>query len=69
MRVAPEEHMEIAFQQRRQQIVGDCAQLKTDVDSYNDNNPFGAYHQLPLDFTDDVAERQQPTKYVPNNPK
>ncbi len=30
MRTAPEEHMEVAFQQRRQQIVGDCTQLKTE---------------------------------------
>ncbi len=40
MRIATRDHMEIAFQQRRQQIVGDCHQLKNDVDSYNDNlNP------------------------------
>jgi hypothetical protein len=34
--------MEIAFQQRRQQILGDCRQLKTDVDSYNDNYNSGS---------------------------
>jgi hypothetical protein len=33
---AKREFMEIAFQQRRQQIVGDCRQLKSDVDSYNE---------------------------------
>src|SRR5262245_17746049 len=37
IRNADRRHMEVAFQQRRQQIVGDCAQLKRDVDSYNDN--------------------------------
>jgi hypothetical protein len=65
IRSAPEEHMEVAFQQRRSQIVGDCTQLKTDVDSWNDNNTHGGSFQLILDFTDDAEERQQPTKYVP----
>jgi hypothetical protein len=50
----------ISLQNRRQQIVGDCKQLKTDVDSFNENynytnlEPF----QLILDFTDDVAEAE-----------
>jgi hypothetical protein len=35
-------------------IVGD--QLKTDVDSYNDNQNKGEALQLVLDFTDDMAE-------------
>lgn len=49
-------HMEVAFQQRRQQIVGDCRQLKTDADSYNENSNPGPPIQVVLDFTDDVAE-------------
>jgi hypothetical protein len=69
MRTAPDEHMEVAFQQRRTQIVGDCTQLKTDVDSWNDNNTYGKHWQLVLDFADDVEERNQPTKYRPNRPK
>lgn len=48
--------MVIAFQQRRVRIVGDCKQLKTDVDSYNDNRNPGPAIQLSLDFTRDVAE-------------
>jgi hypothetical protein len=56
LRVATREHMERSFQQRRQGIVGDCRQLKTDVDSYNDNQNSGESIQLVLDFTDDVAE-------------
>jgi len=35
LRTAPPEHVELAFQQRRSQVVGDCRQLKMDVDSYN----------------------------------
>ncbi len=57
---APHGHMEKAFAQRREQIVGDCVQLKTDVDVYNDMNKGKAPAiQLVLDFQDDVAEREQ----------
>ena len=48
--------MAIAFQQRRQQIVGDCRQLKADTDSYNENNNTGKPIQMVIDFTDDLAE-------------
>ena len=37
---APFENMRRAFQQQRMQVLGDCRQLKTDVDSYNDNNKY-----------------------------
>lgn len=69
IRTASKEHMEAAFQQRRSQIVGDCRQLKLDVDSYNDNNAHGGRYQLPLDFREDVAELEQPIKYLPNKPR
>jgi hypothetical protein len=62
MGFAPHDHMEKAFAQRREQIVGDCVQLKTDVDVYNDMSPSNIGMpkiQLILDFTDDVAEREQ----------
>jgi hypothetical protein len=48
--------MELAFSQRRQQIVGDCVQWKRDVDSYNETHPEQTRLPLILDFTDDVAE-------------
>jgi hypothetical protein len=48
--------MAIAFQQRRQQILGDCRQLKTDLDSYNDNYNTAAPLQMVFDFRDDLAE-------------
>jgi hypothetical protein len=53
---APREHMVVAFDQRRDQIVADAAQLKTDVDSYNDNQNDGNPVQLSLDFTLSVLE-------------
>lgn len=56
IRVASRDHMERSFQQRRQGIVGDCRQLKADVDSYNQNQNRGEALQLVLDFTDDMAE-------------
>jgi hypothetical protein len=58
MGFAPKEHMEMAFRQRREQVIGDCYQLKTDVDAYNAQNPHQPQIQLELDFTDDVAERE-----------
>ncbi|HKX00428.1 MAG TPA: hypothetical protein VJN43_22005 [Bryobacteraceae bacterium] len=60
MGFAPHDHMEKAFAQRREQIVGDCVQLKIDVDAYNDMNTEKATQvQLVLDFTEDVVEREQ----------
>lgn len=58
--------MRTAFQQRRMQVLGDCRQLKTDVDSYNDNNKHGAEIQMVFDFSDDLAELEQPTEYAGN---
>jgi len=57
---APNDHMQKSFAWRRNQIVDDSFHLKTDVDVYNDmvsgkHKPF----QLVLDFTDDVAEREE----------
>jgi len=56
IRTAPRQHMIVAFQQRRQQIVGDCRQLKADADSYNENYNSGKPIQMVFDFTNDLAE-------------
>jgi len=58
MRRAPRNHMMSAFQLRRRQIVSDCKQLKTDVDSYNDNYNLGEPIQLVFDFSNDLVEAQ-----------
>lgn len=55
---APRDHFVRSFSQRRQQIVGDCFQLKTDVDVYNGKNKDQPPVQVPLDFTYDVEELQ-----------
>ena len=57
----PRPFMQKAFAQRRTQIVGDCLQLSLDCDHYNEHHPEEEPIQIPLDFTDDVAER----KHVP----
>lgn len=64
IRTATREHMQVAFQQRRHQIVGDCRQLKLDVDSYNENKNDGKPIQLILDFTLDIAEAELQTTKV-----
>lgn len=56
---APRDHMVKAFSQRRKQIVGDCHQLKTDVDYYNEKDEEREPIQVVLDFTDDVEELLQ----------
>jgi len=56
IRTESREHFENATKLRRHQIVGDCHQLKTDVDSFNDNRYPTEPIQLGLDFTNDVAE-------------
>jgi hypothetical protein len=59
MGFASHDHMEKAFSQRREQIIGDNVQLKTDVDVYNDlNRGKQPQIQLVLDYTEDVAERE-----------
>lgn len=56
IRTAPRQHMQIAFQQKRKAIVGECRQLKTDMDSYNDAHPDAPRLQMSFDFTMDLAE-------------
>lgn len=58
MKDAPREHMQRAFIQRREQIVGDCVQLATDVEAYNGMK--GDQPPIPMlfDFRDDVEERR-----------
>jgi hypothetical protein len=58
MGFAKRQHMETAFTQRRENIIGDCLQLQIDVEVYNDMNPGKVPVQLVLDFKDDVAERR-----------
>jgi hypothetical protein len=56
IRTAPREHMQVSFQHRRQGIVGDCKQMKADVDSYNDAHLDGEPIQIVFNFENDLAE-------------
>jgi len=58
IRTASRDHMQIALQQRRQQIVGDCKQLKLDMDSYNENRNDGKQIKMIFDFTSDLEESE-----------
>ncbi|MCV0424682.1 MAG: hypothetical protein K5905_04360 [Roseibium sp.] len=58
IRTAPRSHMQMAFQQRRNQIFGDCKQLKADVDSYNDSHLAETPIQMIFDFTLDLEEEE-----------
>lgn len=55
---SPRSFMVKSYGQRRNQIVGDCLQLKTDVDVFNDKHPQEDPIQIVLNFTDDVEEIQ-----------
>ncbi len=55
---APREHMQKAFMQRREQIVGDCVQLGTDVEAYNAMRAEQEPIPMLFDFRDDVEERR-----------
>ncbi len=56
MRTATHGHMQMAFAYKRQLIVSDCRQLKTEIDSYNQNYNKEKPIQGFFDFTDDLTE-------------
>ena len=56
IRIANRGHMATAFQQRRQQILGDCRQLKVDVDYFNANRSSSEPIQMIFNFTLDLEE-------------
>ena len=69
IRLAGREHMEVAFQQRRTRLLSGCKQLKTDVDSFNENNVLYEPIQMVFDFTKDLEELEQPGEYPPRRPR
>jgi hypothetical protein len=61
---ATPDHMQASLQQRRRLILADCQQLKTDVDSYNENfNNSGTLVQTSFDFNEDLVESELPSEY------
>src|SRR5205814_5022368 len=59
---AKSDEIEMAFQYGRKLIVGDCKQLKTDVDSYNDNNKLGHYVEVDFNFEPDFRRSRAVTR-------
>lgn len=60
MGFAPIDHMHKSYAWRRNQVIDDLFQLKTDVDVFNDMmGDKRQYFQLVLNFTDDIAEREE----------
>lgn len=51
--------MEIAAANRRNHILGECRQLKTDVDSYNDRKCPDEPIQIEFNFNVDLEELEQ----------
>jgi|SRR5215212_4607116 len=56
IRTAPRDHMQMSFQHRRHGIVGDCRQMKIDVDSYNDAHSKEEQIEIVFNFEMDLAE-------------
>lgn len=67
---APPEHMRMSLQQRRRGILGDVTQLKTDLDSYNQNfNPTRDKPiQMTFNFDEDLAEAAHDSTYSDRPP-
>ena len=60
---APPEHMKLSLQQCRRGCLGDVKQLKTDMDSYNENNNPGAPIQMSFNFDPDLEEMEEEGTY------
>ena len=56
IRSIPRKRMELSLSQRRQQIVSDCYQLKTDADYYNSKHSEEEPIQLVYNFENDLIE-------------
>ena len=61
---ATPQQMEMATAQRRKGILGDCHQLKVDVDHYNKYNNHQTVIQIDFNFIEDLAEMDQPVTYA-----
>ena len=68
---APPEHIRLSLQQRRRGILGDVTQLKTDMDSYNENNNPAPEKpiQLSFNFDEDLAEAAHGSTYSDTPPE
>jgi hypothetical protein len=63
IRTAEPPQMELSLAVRRVAVLNDVRQLKTDLDSYNDNNSFGVQLAMDFDFSKDLQEEGFPAEY------
>ena len=56
IRSASRPHMHMSFQQHRRMIAGECRQLKTDLDSYNEAHVDEVAMQISFNFEMDILE-------------
>ena len=67
---SPPEHIKASFALRRRAALSDVKQLSLDLDSYNDNNLFGAtLPPMDFDFNKDIEESRLPTTYPEEGPE
>jgi hypothetical protein len=58
------EHMRLSAAQRRHKLRWGCLQLTLDLESWNDNNPYGAAIERPsCNFEPDIEESRLPAVY------
>lgn len=58
IRTAEPRHIEVSAQQRRGHIIAECKQLKTDIDSFNENRNPERPINMVFDFTLDLEEAE-----------
>ena len=63
IQTAPDRHIQVSLAQYREQIAGECRNLKSVADYIKTRRPSFRDYQLILDFTDDVEEGEQSTDY------
>jgi hypothetical protein len=56
LRTAGRKHIVLSFQQHRRRIVGECRELNTARNSWNDTHPESETIQISFDFNMDLAE-------------
>jgi len=64
---APPKQMSLSFAVRREASLHDVIQLKNDLDSYNENNKYGATLEMEFNYDIDIVERKFPGEYPPND--
>lgn len=60
---ATKEHMRLSFAQKRKNMKYDVTKCRTEIESWNDNNPYGDKIQMSFNFDEDTKDDQHSEKY------